>query len=259
MPNPPSDFIPITLIDYQGKPTNTLGMIPAHQTPIGAQDVRPSLLFSPEDAPGKPNRELVEFSLKAIQKALDVDLSEISQRIAPELLKTPDTFPGQHYRLLAAMIQLLQPQQVIEIGTASGFSCLSLKKFLPTYGKITTFDVVPWKQYPDVILQESDFEDGRLEQKIADLTKPQTSAAFQKLFAQADFIFVDAAKDGIMEQVFLNFFETVPFEKPIFIFFDDIRLWNMLEIWRRIARPKLDLTSFGSWSGSGLIHWIPGS
>lgn len=257
MPQQPSDFIPITLLDSQGKPSNTLGMLPATHTPISALDVRASLLFSPEDAVGKPNRELIEFSLKAIQKALDIDLSDISQRIAPNLLKAPDTYPGQHYKLLAGMIQLLQPQRVIEIGTASGYSCLSLKKFLPANGKITTFDVVPWKQYPDVILQESDFEDGRLEQKIADLTKPQTSHAFQKQFAQADFIFVDAAKDGVMEQLFLNFFETVPFEKPIFIFFDDIRLWNMLEIWRKISRPKLDLTSFGSWSGSGLIHWIP--
>lgn len=255
--DPQKNFLPITLLDHHLNPTGTVGVLQANETPILAMDVRPTLLFSPEDAPGKPDRTLLEFSLRAIREAMDIDLSEISDRIETGLLRAPDTFPGQHYKLLAAMVKLIQPKLVIEIGTASGYSCLSLKKFLRPESKIVTFDVIPWKQYPDVILRDEDFADQRLEQKIADLTKPQTSTAFQKLFSQADFIFVDAAKDGVMEQVFLNFFETVPFEKPLFIFFDDIRLWNMLKIWRLIQRPKLDLTSFGSWSGSGLIHWIP--
>jgi hypothetical protein len=39
------------------------------------------------------------------------------------------------------------------------------------------------------------------------------------------------------------------------VVFDDIRVMNMVATWRRIARPKLDLTSFGHWSGTGLIDW----
>jgi hypothetical protein len=37
--------------------------------------------------------------------------------------------------------------------------------------------------------------------------------------------------------------------------FDDIRFWNMLRIWRNVAAPKLDITSFGHWSGTGLVDW----
>jgi hypothetical protein len=37
--------------------------------------------------------------------------------------------------------------------------------------------------------------------------------------------------------------------------FDDIHLWNTLGTWRRISRPKLGLTSFGHWSGTGLVDW----
>ena len=37
--------------------------------------------------------------------------------------------------------------------------------------------------------------------------------------------------------------------------FDDIRLLNMIEQWRALPRPKLDLTSFGHWSGTGLVDW----
>lgn len=224
--------------------------------PISALDARQSLIFPLEDSPGKPTRELIEFALKVLPHALDISLEEISTRI-PETLKTPDTWPGQHYKLLAAFVKVLQPKLIVEIGTASGYSALAMKKLLPADSKIVTFDVVPWKEYPGVILQESDFADGRLVQKVADLTKPHIFNSFQKLISEADFLFVDAAKDGVMEQVFLNHFETVPFQKSPYIVFDDIRLWNMLAIWRAIDRPKLDLTSFGSWSGTGLIHWTP--
>lgn len=257
MPDNTNPILPVFITSPEGKPEQLLHLSPSDHTPIAALDVRPSLIFSQEDNPGQPNEELLDFSLDAIREARTIDLSDISSRIAPGLLKTPDTWPGQHYKLLAAMVKNLQPKLVIEIGTASGFSCLSLKKSLPADGKIVTFDIVPWKQYPDVVLNESDFADGRLKQQIADLTQPHVFNSFSKLISKADFMFVDAAKDGIMEQTFLNFFETVQFEKPIFIFFDDIRLWNMLSIWRRIKRPKIDLTSFGSWSGSGVIHWIP--
>ncbi len=37
--------------------------------------------------------------------------------------------------------------------------------------------------------------------------------------------------------------------------FDDIRLMNMVEIWNNLAKPKLDLTSFGHWAGTGLVSW----
>ncbi|WP_164546837.1 MULTISPECIES: hypothetical protein [unclassified Variovorax] len=39
------------------------------------------------------------------------------------------------------------------------------------------------------------------------------------------------------------------------IVFDDIRVMHMVDTWRRIARPKMDLSSFGHWSGTGLIDW----
>jgi len=41
----------------------------------------------------------------------------------------------------------------------------------------------------------------------------------------------------------------------VLVVFDDIRQWNMLKIWRDITRPKIDLTSFGHWTGTGIIDW----
>jgi hypothetical protein len=34
---------------------------------------------------------------------------------------------------------------------------------------------------------------------------------------------------------------------------DDIRFTNMIPLWRAISSPKLDLSSFGHWSGTGLV------
>ena len=44
------------------------------------------------------------------------------------------------------------------------------------------------------------------------------------------------------------------FAGPI-VMLDDIRLWRMLSFWQDIPRPKLDLTSFGHWSGTGLVDY----
>lgn len=39
------------------------------------------------------------------------------------------------------------------------------------------------------------------------------------------------------------------------VVFDDIRKLAMLKPWWGMKRPKLDLTSFGHWSGTGLVEW----
>jgi hypothetical protein len=37
--------------------------------------------------------------------------------------------------------------------------------------------------------------------------------------------------------------------------FGDIRALHMIEIWRRLNRQRLDIASFGRWSGAGLVDW----
>jgi hypothetical protein len=40
---------------------------------------------------------------------------------------------------------------------------------------------------------------------------------------------------------------------------DDIRFPNMAPLWHRIAAPKADFTSFGHWSGTGVVRWRRGA
>ena len=212
------------------------------------------MLFSADDDPGKPNRALIDLALNVVAVAKDVDLSDLSQRMTPGV-PYPDVWPGEHYKLLAGIVKLLEPKLVIEIGTATGLSALAMLKFLPPGGRLMTFDLVGWRDYPDCVLSEEDFAGGRLTQHLDDLSDALVFDRYMGTIQNAGLIFIDAAKDGVQEQRFLDQLERCPFAESPLVVFDDIRLWNMLRIWRLITRPKLDLTSFGHWSGTGLIQW----
>jgi hypothetical protein len=214
------------------------------------------MLFSADDDSAGPTPELIDIALRAVREAGVVDLRDLSARIKNGIA-WPDVWPGEHYKLLAGIAKLLQPKLVIEIGTATGLSALALRKYMPPGSKLITFDVVSWRNYPDCVLSDSDFADGSLIQHIADLSDGSQFATHRASMENADIVFIDAAKDGRQEQLFLDNFETCQFQtSPLFVF-DDIRLWNMLKIWRSVKRPKLDITSFGHWSGTGLIQWQP--
>jgi predicted O-methyltransferase YrrM len=215
----------------------------------------PSMLFFAEpNDPSRPSPELMDLALAGIQAARQIDLADVSARLKSDI-NLLDIWPGEHYKLLGGFVSVLQPRLIVELGTATGSSALSLKRFQPKGARLVTFDVIPWQEYPGTVLTEADFADGTLQQYVDDISQPAQLTKHKSLLAEADLIFIDAAKDGMQEQLFLNNFEMVEFKKNPFLIFDDIRLWNMLRIWNDIRRPKLDITSFGHWSGTGLVQW----
>ena len=220
-----------------------------------ARHTFPTLALSQDDEQYRPDAELIQLVLKAAKYALQTDLATIAGRYDRETATYIELWPGEHYKLLAALVRLRKPRLIVEIGTASGASALALKKFLPNNGKIITYDIVPWHEYPGSGLRENDF-DRQLEQRVLDLSNPVLAQTQQNDLAQADMVFVDAAKDGQMEYFFCEFFERMAFvsRNPLFVF-DDIRMPEMLALWRAIKHPKRDVTSFGHWSGTGLVLW----
>lgn len=223
-------------------------------SPVAARHYEYSMLFSADDESSKPSKRLIDLSLESAKAAAVTSLDDIVQRTLPE--NYLDVWPGEHYKFLAGIVQVMKPKLIIEIGTAKGLSSLSMKKFLSADAKIITFDIISWKDYPTGnYLRENDFNDGKLIQYTDDLS---SEAGFQKhkdLIKNADLIFADAAKDGTQEQLFIDNFKRVQFVNSPVVVFDDIRLWNMLKIWRDLSLPKLDITSFGHWSGTGLVDW----
>jgi len=144
---------------------------------------------------------------------------------------------------------------VLEIGTYTGLSSLSMLKTLPSSSQLVTFDILKWETIPDTHLNEEDFKDGRLKQRLGDLANKKAFLKNKDLLELADIIFIDGPKDISLEEAFLKNLAQLHFNNSPLLIFDDIRLWNMLRIWREIRKPKLDITSFGHWSGTGLVDW----
>jgi predicted O-methyltransferase YrrM len=222
--------------------------------PVQARHSEYSMIYSIDDDISQPSKYLISVALEAIKNALEISLEDISAR-----MKTPpyypNIYPSEHYKLLAGLVLTLRPNVVVEIGTSGGLSALSMKKFLLSESKMITFDIVDWKSIPGSCFQEDDFKDGKLVQYIDDLSNPSIFPKYHRLLQEANMIFIDVVHDGIMEQRILDNFKTISFSTNPLIIFDDIRLWNMLKFWRNIALPKLDVTSFGHWSGTGIIEW----
>lgn len=222
--------------------------------PTAAEHVEYSMIFSAADELSIPSDYLILLALGAVKGAMEINLSWLSARL-PSPPYYPDIWPGEHYRLLAALVAELSPSLIIEIGTGRGLSALCMKEFLPPQGKILSFDLHDLPHLPQSCLLEKDFTDGRLQYHNADLSNPETLQCFSSEIERAELIFIDGPKDNVTEWKLLGNLRTLSFKKPPLLVLDDIRLWNMLQFWRLISMPKLDLTSFGHWSGTGLVEW----
>lgn len=227
---------------------------PAPQLPFSASNIQLSVIASANDDNAQPDERLIELALRAAARAPRMDMSAVCARMAAPP-HWPAIWPGEHYKLLAALLEELRPQVVIEVGTFQGLSALAMKPHLPPGGRLHTFDIVPWRQIEGVALRDEDFADGALRQELGDLAAPEVLRQHTALLQSADFIFVDGPKNIDFERDFLAGLDRIGLPRRPIVMFDDIRLWNMLAIWRDIGRPKLDLTSFGHWSGTGLVHW----
>ena len=209
-------------------------------------------VVSQHDGPGRPNRRLLDLVPVLFERARQAELPLLRERGAPQLFHL---FPGEHYRLLAALVEELAPNQVVEIGTDRGLSALAMMAVLHPGASLTTVDITAWDRVEGTFLCGSDFTAGRLEQIVCDFGSRQALEKHAALLRLTEVIFIDGPKDGIFERRLLSNLDLVGVKKNTLLVFDDIRLWNMLEIWREIRHPKIDLTSLGHYTGTGLVDW----
>lgn len=219
---------------------------------LGARHAEISAVFSSDDSPGAASSRLLTMACLLIARTERISLPLLVERNAPSFAYV---WPGEHYRLLAALVQEMQPRQILEIGTYTGLSSLAMLSVLPANSRLTTVDVIPWNQISGTFLRESDFSDGRLAQLVCDFGDLDVCRRHQELLQGADLIFIDGPKDGVFERRLLNNFRRYTLKQEVLLVLDDVRLWRMLDIWRQIPNPKLDLTSFGHWSGTGFVDW----
>ena len=75
-----------------------------------------------------------------------------------------------------------------------------------------------------------------------------------KEISAAEFVLVSGPGDGKFEEGVLERLGSFKFEKAPIVMFNDTRRWEMLRFCRQIQYPKLDMTSFGRWTGTLLVE-----
>lgn len=171
-----------------------------------------------------------------------------------------NAFPGDHYRLLSGLLSVLDNDfslnSIVDIGTHYGTGTRVMLDYTAE-ATVTTFDVTAWDAFPTTYIKDSDFSHngGRLTQFLENLQHGDIFNKHKELLENADFIMCDGPKDGFFERNFLSKLSTLSFpQKPRFLLLDDIRFATEMPLWRQIQSPKIDLTSFGHFSGTGLVN-----
>lgn len=217
-----------------------------------SRDLMWTVMMSQEDQHPHSNDRLLDLALAAAQVARRTDLTWLRDRSATEERDFVNHWPGEHYRLLAACVEHLKPRLVVEIGTFNGLSALAMKSRLPAGGRVVTYDIAPWTTFRGTALMAEDF-DGQLEQRLGDLSEPDFFAAQVDTLDAADLVLLDGPKDGRFEPTFLERYLPIFDGRDTVLVIDDTRFINMIQLWRDLPYPKLDITSFGHWTGTGLV------
>ena len=214
------------------------------------RDVRPSLIYSLEES--EISDDLVLIATEAIKRASKIKLGCGKKNLSDS--KFLNEFPGEHYRILSSIVNVTNAREVIEIGTYTGLGTLSIKEGFANSGKISTFDLVAWNKLNlDSHFIDEDFREGSIEQIIGDLSD---NNFFEKNFNKlnnANIIFMDAPKDDNFEYKMMRLFLKLDKKKGKLLILDDIKFINMIDLWRSVKSPKIDLSSFGHWTGTGVI------
>jgi predicted O-methyltransferase YrrM len=212
-----------------------------------------SVIASADDD-ARPTKRLLDVALGAANRARSVEFRIFSGRPSKEP-RWFEIWPGEHYKLLAGLVAELGARRVIEIGATTGMGTLALSEALPADGQVTIFGPTPWRDFPDTWLAEKDFATGRIRQEVADLASPEVIARFSEAFETAEFILIDGPRDPAAYPKLIEALASIGLPNDPIVIFDNVRALDMIEAWRGLARPKLDLTSFGHWSGTGLVDW----
>jgi predicted O-methyltransferase YrrM len=216
--------------------------------PVSARHVEWSAIASTDDEQPQPTDDLVGLALLAAERARHLRLDAIRDRCRTPLeASCVNQWPGEHYRLLAAIVEVTGVNVAIEVGTFTGMGALALAA---AGAYVKTYDLAPWDQFSSTLLRVDDF-DSKVEQRIGDLADAEYFDSQADDLRSAGLIFIDGPKDGAFEPAFVSRLLPVLRAGQILVF-DDIRKLEMLQVWRDLPLAKLDVTSFGHWSGTGL-------
>ena len=96
----------------------------------------------------RPNDFLLDLSLLSAQDSRRVSLADLAaqKEHLPDAVYY-DVYPGSHYRLLKILARNLAKNNIVEVGTFTGMSSLCTLRGMQASCKLTTFDLVSWRQF----------------------------------------------------------------------------------------------------------------
>ena len=219
------------------------------------RDIRPSLIYSLDDA--ESSDYLFSIISDAIKIAYKLELKCGKKNLSDS--KFLNEFPGEHYKILSSIVKATNAKEVVEIGTYTGLGALSIKEGLNPLGKITTYDLISWDKLGfESHFTIDDFKDGSIKQILGDLSENIFFEENLETLNRSDIIFMDASKDDNFEYKMLKQFLKLKPKIGKLLILDDIKFINMIDLWRSIKSPKFDISSFGHWSGTGIVDLSEG-
>ena len=207
----------------------------------------PSIIYSLQKEP-----VLNEFIFNLFNNASNFAFSEKIKNIDNKLKDSQfyNTFPGSHYRILNGIVKFLNPKLVIEVGTYTGMGTFALSQNLN--GEIVSFDIIDYKNF-ETHLNDEFLKKNKFKQYLSDLSEKTEYDKHYQLLNNADIIFIDAPKDGKFEYKLLANMTNLKNKKNKILILDDIKFMNMINLWNSIKSPKMDISSVGNWTGTGLV------
>jgi hypothetical protein len=171
---------------------------------------------------------------------------------------------NNHYLLFTALARVSKAKRIVEIGTASGMSLWSWLR-ADNVENISTWDISPinsiWFQNDEIKIHVQDYisKNPRWTQYVEDLSDSLVWDSRSKLLCDADIIFIDGPHDGKFENKLVKLVLELDNSKNILLIFDDILTSAMVDVWRSLPLEKLDASSVGHYSGTGMALLPPRS
>ena len=133
---------------------------------------------------------IVEDRITSFINSMNADETGIVGQIEAEALR--DGVPiirKETKEWMKTMLLIQRPQQILEVGTAVGFSAIYMSQFLPQNGHITTIE----KWEPRITKAKENFKRASKEDCIT-LLEGDAADVLKQLQGSYDLIFMDAAK-----------------------------------------------------------------
>ena len=176
-----------------------------------------------------------------------IDLSDVKDFISWHTKNSPYFLKNggeEIYKLLTYLSSNVLKNEILDIGTSSGFSALALA--FNDNRNVITYDISDCIPDDQLTIKNK----GNIEFKCMDSFEDITD------LSKCDLIFLDIDHSGFYEKKLYELFIKLKFRGILVI--DNILFCQALkEMWSEINLTKFDVTSYGHWTGTGLVVFDP--